>query len=772
MENNKNFDLKLTARTWDNDYHQLINYNNKYTRKKVFKINSSGNLYHLNDDIIFSSEKNDESSKLLEIISNNENNKFYANCGNWSKDLIALSNQEASFLIYKSNSHQEQKKGKNNFYKISQGDIIKLGRIYLKLLDMQLEEVNPEINNNSSTYNNSKILVKNSSYNSSIIKGQKVIKGSFCNINDKESLLSLSNDIRYKNKSYQKEINILNKNKIDNNSNQKFRNNFFLPRINSAEELFMIKPKIKLKSNIKEKNSDYKDTNKVKNSEKIKICRICYGDKSIKDNPLLCPCACKGSMKYIHYLCLKNWLNSKIESEIEQNSEDATTISYSKKDLCCELCKSQFPDYIRYDGILYNISFYKPKFKEFIMFETLKIERGKVKYISIISLDNKDTVKIGRSRDCDFSIPEISISRSHSIIHKVKGELYIEDKKSKFGTLILVQNDKIEINRNIPLRLQINRTYIKIKINLPIPFWCCYSNSNTTQNEKVDYQIQNKEFLNVFAYFNIKDNNNISLDSEEKNNDEERNLVDSDDKVIEKNNLSNIHKEKKNKTNDKILISGDEEDQTSEKNYFNNLINIENKNGYIKKNVNIDKINIEENLLNNNNNIEILNNNNDVQIFPKYRLSNIKNFNTNNNNTKSGIGIDDTNINSSIINNNKNQINLIIEDLNNKNFKNFLKNKNKTKFIKKLKITDKNKLINIEEESLLPNIKQDNINIQNFIKSPKNIHQNKNNSLNPIINTNIINNNIFNINKPKIIINGNNIFNCYFKRNNNKLEEQ
>ena len=51
-------------------------------------------------------------------------------------------------------------------------------------------------------------------------------------------------------------------------------------------------------------------------------CRICYGENSNDENPLICPCICKGSMKYIHYECLKNWLNSKIEEEMSMDSND------------------------------------------------------------------------------------------------------------------------------------------------------------------------------------------------------------------------------------------------------------------------------------------------------------------------------------------------------------------------------------------------------------------------------------------------------------------
>lgn len=38
--------------------------------------------------------------------------------------------------------------------------------------------------------------------------------------------------------------------------------------------------------------------------EDEKICRICF-EESDTDNPLICPCRCAGTIKYIHEKCLK-----------------------------------------------------------------------------------------------------------------------------------------------------------------------------------------------------------------------------------------------------------------------------------------------------------------------------------------------------------------------------------------------------------------------------------------------------------------------------------
>jgi pSer/pThr/pTyr-binding forkhead associated (FHA) protein len=52
-----------------------------------------------------------------------------------------------------------------------------------------------------------------------------------------------------------------------------------------------------------------------------------------------------------------------------------------------------------------------------------------------------DRIKIGRSVDSDVRVTDdISVSRNHACIKKgSNGDYFLEDKKSKFGTLMLVQ---------------------------------------------------------------------------------------------------------------------------------------------------------------------------------------------------------------------------------------------------------------------------------------------------------------------------------------------
>jgi hypothetical protein len=69
-------------------------------------------------------------------------------------------------------------------------------------------------------------------------------------------------------------------------------------------------------------------------------CKICLSEEDA-DNPMISPCSCTGSMKYIHVSCLKEWLEGK-----KHMKETPYVNSYIWKGLECEICKSPYEDMI------------------------------------------------------------------------------------------------------------------------------------------------------------------------------------------------------------------------------------------------------------------------------------------------------------------------------------------------------------------------------------------------------------------------------------------
>lgn len=106
------------------------------------------------------------------------------------------------------------------------------------------------------------------------------------------------------------------------------------------------------------------------------------------------------------------------------------------------MCKVKFPFKIAYGNKIIDIvDFDMPK-KDYIVLESLQNEQKKVFYVINTEDMNKsggmDKIKVGRSVESDVRVTDdISVSRSHAFIKKApNGNYYLEDNKSKFGTLI------------------------------------------------------------------------------------------------------------------------------------------------------------------------------------------------------------------------------------------------------------------------------------------------------------------------------------------------
>ena len=600
MSNILNSELVIKGKIWNNDSLELVDFSNYDTEKTEIRVQSSRTLTRIDKTITFTKGKNIGKTpfELFSINRNESNGFFYINCGKPPKELIKVVDNNSTFIVFKGNKYKNIDNLFQKYYKLSQGDIFKLGRIYLKVLDINLEkEEENKFNTDINNINNSKSsIIRSSSFKSVKIKGQEIIHGVFTptnKLNDNKTL---------------RLIDSLNKNDNINIFARKHKINFFtkkennplsikkmttIHRNNSAKEdlLFLYKNK-KIKNNkINEKEnliklSIFNEKNVLTNEKEIiknkkshkknktpNACRICYGTDYSIENPLICPCICKGSMKYIHYQCLKNWLNSKIETDLSINSEieEEVGITYCSKDLACELCKTKFPDYINHEGKIYNLTFYKPKFRKFIILESIRADKFKTKFIHILSVDNKKSqITLGRSNDCELSIPELSVSRFHCFIHRDQNKLFLEDNNSKFGTCVLLQNPNLLMIDNSPLRLQKDRTYIKLTLLIPSNFFSC-CNTNTFDYKLFSYQVQNQKYCDVASSFIIKDDNKDTSNEEENENEESeliylKNKGDfSSEKVDNSKKNKNIKKIKIKKNNDisKEILNKDDNKEHS-----------------------------------------------------------------------------------------------------------------------------------------------------------------------------------------------------------------
>jgi len=66
-------------------------------------------------------------------------------------------------------------------------------------------------------------------------------------------------------------------------------------------------------------------------------CRVCLSENE-DDNPLISPCHCTGSCKYIHLECLRHWFKAKVVTKTLN-----FLIVHIFKNLECDICKKNIP---------------------------------------------------------------------------------------------------------------------------------------------------------------------------------------------------------------------------------------------------------------------------------------------------------------------------------------------------------------------------------------------------------------------------------------------
>jgi hypothetical protein len=227
-------------------------------------------------------------------------------------------------------------------------------------------------------------------------------------------------------------------------------------------------------------------------------------------------------MKYIHYTCLKQWINNKYYVQVEKNND---CVIYMTKLAECELCKTKLPDFVSKKGILFPILELKSDFKNYLVFESLTLDKNQNRLNYIVSLDQNKKIFAGRAHDSNVVFSDTSVSRTHCIFTLEGKNAFIQDNNSTFGTLILIQSPKIKLVENLPLYIQMGRTFFQFNIQEANScFGCCgisekpNDNFYFQQNEKDIVYKRNYTILSLDKIKEKDENNNNN--SEDKNNEE------------------------------------------------------------------------------------------------------------------------------------------------------------------------------------------------------------------------------------------------------------
>ena len=178
-----------------------------------------------------------------------------------------------------------------------------------------------------------------------------------------------------------------------------------------------------------------------------KSCRICFDTNNSTNNPLFNVCNCSGSIKYVHYQCLKSWFKSKTV-----RFQTAHCIYYHYEPMQCDLCKYAISNQVIYQGRKYNLYEYEkihPPYAKFQHYSDNKI------FQILIRLEESVSIMIGRGAENDLNLNDQSISRSHCSFFYTSNRMLLKGLPSKYGTFIELSND-FELTQSEPLQLMVS----------------------------------------------------------------------------------------------------------------------------------------------------------------------------------------------------------------------------------------------------------------------------------------------------------------------------
>ena len=458
----KKFRLNVTTQSLMRENNFLFNYQDKNIisyHERIFypcliykSIDNSLNFLQ-KEEKIFQYIKFNKNETIIGIILKNENDEFIWTYNKYfEKGAFITPFENMDWIVLKNTIFSNQKK----LHILKEGDIIKLGNIVL--LTRKIKII-------------SSLLEKTISVNKNIIE-----------INNHKNTNEFKNE---------------------NNKNNLF-NEYNLENIRQNEEI-----------SSKKLNSIYIQIKNKQTKEKKYACRICLLEGDFNgENPLINLCQCLGSVKYIHLNCAKKWFSSKTYSYI---NHDKSIICYTFSNFICELCKSQISEKIKIDNKTISLLDIEPEFlkNSYLSFETIHHYNQSdshnnnyhLIYYILLNKMNNNKITIGRCSTSDMVINDISVSRNHCNLTLENDKIYIDDCSSKFGTLLMIQNNFTFVPWK-EINLQLGKYHLNFNLtkNILCSFKCCY-NLNI-KNISYDSQI-NSQRQNVYEEI-IKDITDIS----------------------------------------------------------------------------------------------------------------------------------------------------------------------------------------------------------------------------------------------------------------------
>ncbi|CAK56779.1 unnamed protein product (macronuclear) [Paramecium tetraurelia] len=230
----------------------------------------------------------------------------------------------------------------------------------------------------------------------------------------------------------------------------------FISELNNGEKVQTAEDHYHLDRHIK--------SGKVSGTRQCKFCLMEEVDQAEDPaNPYLTNlCGCQGQMSYVHYECLKAWVNFGNRITCKQT---LNTVQYQwNQALECEICKVPLPARIYLENQPQPLQLVQIEKLDgpYVIFEQITRQDNVSKILIFIHSFGANAISIGRGHNSEIRCQDISVSRNHANISFNNDGWHIQDQGSKFGTLRIIR-DKLLIDDEVK-EIQIGRVLLKMKL--------------------------------------------------------------------------------------------------------------------------------------------------------------------------------------------------------------------------------------------------------------------------------------------------------------------
>jgi RING-variant domain/FHA domain len=196
------------------------------------------------------------------------------------------------------------------------------------------------------------------------------------------------------------------------------------------------------------------------------VCYMCFDEEDTETNPMITPCKCSGSTKFVHVECLRKWHTAEADNQI---------CFLSSVDATCSVCKSTFKsDFKLKDGRhvkLFKSSLEPPYISLLVatkheMAQRLFNTRFQLSFKTILKPDGRNGSRpllLGRSSASDMVLDYRTVSARHAAIRLKNGEFVFTDAGSSNGSYLYLRRP-LELSPSQPVQFRLGRSMISMKV--------------------------------------------------------------------------------------------------------------------------------------------------------------------------------------------------------------------------------------------------------------------------------------------------------------------